>query len=136
MPLAPVEPGRQVGPALAEAGRTVDQHGGGDTFAIETTDRPRDAGAVFVKLGWMDNTFGEARSVVQAAVRGVAGSRHPACQVVVALFAEHLVKAPQSRFDARVALARETGAAGLLIDTVDKHGPRLDRKSTRLNSSH
>lgn len=82
------------------------------------------AGARFVKVGTAagDDRFA---ALIRATVRGaVSVAASHSCGVVAALFADRLPTAPES-IGRLVRLARDAGAAGLLIDTSNKQGPRL-----------
>jgi len=96
-----------------------------DEIAIERTAREySEAGAAFVKVGFAE--IADARrveSLLAAAVVGAdrARSQGPPTRVVAVIYADQAV-IPR---DAFVQLAARGGAAGVLIDTANKHGPGL-----------
>ena len=79
------------------------------------------AGATLIKIGLLGTTdVALAGSLLTAAVRGVSGT---ACGVVAVAYADASTQAlsPQTV----IAVAARAGARGVLIDTMDKHGPGL-----------
>lgn len=95
-----------------------------DEIAIERLAREySEAGAAFVKVGFAGIADAErVRSLIAAAAAGArwAGPLNRA-GVVVVTYADH----PCIAREVFVQLAARSGAAGVLIDTADKHGPGL-----------
>ena len=95
-----------------------------DEIAIERLAREySEAGAAFVKVGFAGIADAErVRSLIAAAAAGArrAGPLNQA-GVVVVTYADHTCIARE----VFVRLAARSGAAGVLIDTADKHGPGL-----------
>ena len=91
---------------------------------VERRARARAAlGIAFVKVGLAGiRDAARAASLVRAAIRGAA--HEVACGVVVAAYADwtlHTSPSPASL----LTVAARAGAAGVLLDTADKHGPGL-----------
>jgi len=80
-----------------------------------------EAGAGLVKIGLLGTTdVFRAESLVAAAGRGVAGR---ACGVVAVAYADAATRALSPL--TVIEVAARVGARGVLIDTMDKHGPGL-----------
>lgn len=106
---------RQVSAALGDAAVEAD---------VERATRACAAvGIAFVKVGFAGITdTARAASLVDAAVRGAG--RRADCDVVVAAYADWTQRMSPSPSSLVTASAR-AGAAGVLLDTADKHGPGL-----------
>jgi len=77
------------------------------------------AGAGFVKIGFAQSDgVQRAASLIAAAVRGAAPT---GCEVIAATYADD--PAAVVWRDALIEVAANSGATGVLIDTVDKGGP-------------
>lgn len=108
-------------PVSVALGDAVDEH--------EVEDAARRAalpGSAFVKLAFGGRpTHQRVMSLIHAARRGVGNEIAPRCLVVAAAYADWdatgFGPSPASVIDA----AARAGAAGVLIDTADKHGPGL-----------
>lgn len=79
------------------------------------------AGTTLIKIGLLGTVdVSRAESLLSAAVRAVSGTR---CGVVAVAYADAATRALSPQ--AVVAVAARTGARGVLIDTMDKHGREL-----------
>ena len=97
--------------------------------SVETDARMFAAlGASLVKVGFVDGTDTDtALALATAAVRGVSAGA-PMSGVVLVAYADvsHAAVSPRTLLD----VASAAGAAGVLLDTADKSGPRLTALAT------
>jgi len=114
---------REIGDAVAGARLLTAALGdASDDGAVERDVRAyAGAGAALVKIGLLGTTD-EARALalLRAAVRGVSGTP---CGVVAVAYADAATRALSPQ--AVIAVAARAGTRGVLIDTMDKHGPGL-----------
>jgi (5-formylfuran-3-yl)methyl phosphate synthase len=101
-------------PVTAALGDTIDDE------TIVTAERFAQAGAAFVKVGLHD-LHGAHAAVAIARMVIAVGTARPSCGVIVCAYAD-VEGVPPDDFLERAAHA---GAAGVLLDTVDKSGARL-----------
>lgn len=87
-----------------------------------------DLGAALVKIGLSSATsLGDARAVAAGAVRGATAGRSGTAVVLVAYADQPYARvSPMALLD----VASAAGAAGVLLDTADKRGPRLTELTT------